>query len=56
MSTIIDEAAFTDVERIKQESRGLRGTLGEELTNELAHVSHDADSSQVCRMTIDWNG
>src|SRR5688500_20384876 len=43
MSTIIDESALTDVERIKTESHGLRGTLGVELANDLAHVSHDAE-------------
>lgn len=43
MTTIIDESALSDVERIKQESHGLRGTLGAELENELTHVSHDAE-------------
>ena len=43
MSTIIDESALTDVERIKAESLGLRGTLGVELANDSTHVSHDAE-------------
>lgn len=43
MSTIIDETALSDVERIKEESRGLRGTLAAELENDAAHVSHDAE-------------
>jgi sulfite reductase (ferredoxin) len=43
MPTIVDEGALTDVERIKQESHGLRGTLGQELDNEQAYVSHDAE-------------
>ena len=43
MSTVIDEGALSDVERIKQESHGLRGTLGVELANDSTHVSHDAE-------------
>ena len=43
MSTIIDEGALSDVERIKAESHGLRGTLSAELANDLTHVSHDAE-------------
>ena len=43
MSTTIDEAALTDVERIKAESNGLWGSLPEELANDSTHLSHDAE-------------
>ncbi|MBW3629972.1 MAG: NADPH-dependent assimilatory sulfite reductase hemoprotein subunit [Gemmatimonadetes bacterium] len=39
----MDESALSDVERIKRESHGLRGTLGTELENESTHVTHDAE-------------
>jgi sulfite reductase (ferredoxin) len=44
MSTTIDESALTDVERIKAESLGLRGTLAAELVDtSSATVTHDAE-------------
>ncbi|HEU0016108.1 MAG TPA: NADPH-dependent assimilatory sulfite reductase hemoprotein subunit [Longimicrobium sp.] len=39
MSTVIDEAALSEVERVKLESHGLRGTLAEELESETTHLS-----------------
>jgi sulfite reductase (ferredoxin) len=42
MSTIIDEVALTEAERLKVESLGLRGTLNEELDNDSSHLSEDA--------------
>lgn len=42
MNTIIDEAALSAVEKIKQESRGLRGTLAEELENDATHLTEEA--------------
>jgi sulfite reductase (ferredoxin) len=42
MSTTIDAAALSEVERQKEESRGLRGTLAEELANDASHLSDEA--------------
>lgn len=42
MSTIIDETALSEVERIKRESHGLRGPLAEELENERTYLSEEA--------------
>jgi sulfite reductase (ferredoxin) len=42
MSTIIDETALSEVERVKQESHGLRGLLPEELQNDSTHLSDAA--------------
>src|SRR5918997_6312927 len=42
MSTIIDETALSEVERVKLESRGLRGTLPVELSNDATHLSEEA--------------
>lgn len=42
MSTIVDEGALTEAERLKAESLGLRGTLAEELDNDASHLSEDA--------------
>ncbi|MDP9348073.1 MAG: NADPH-dependent assimilatory sulfite reductase hemoprotein subunit [Gemmatimonadota bacterium] len=43
MSTTIDETALSEVERIKAESQGLRGTLAEELADERTHLSEEAE-------------
>lgn len=42
MSTIIDDAALSEVERIKLESGGLRGALVEELALPTSHFSEEA--------------
>lgn len=42
MSTSVDEAALSEVERIKHESGGLRGTLSEELAAHTTHLSEAA--------------
>jgi sulfite reductase (ferredoxin) len=42
MSTIVDEIALSEAERIKLESLGLRGPLAEELSNESTHLSERA--------------
>ncbi|MEX2583125.1 MAG: NADPH-dependent assimilatory sulfite reductase hemoprotein subunit, partial [Gemmatimonadota bacterium] len=42
MSTIIDETALSEVERIKLDSIGLRGPLHAELENEASHLSEEA--------------
>ncbi|HWK88517.1 MAG TPA: hypothetical protein VNP72_00930, partial [Longimicrobium sp.] len=42
MSTMIDEAALSEVERVKLESHGLRGTLADELENGAANLSSGA--------------
>jgi sulfite reductase (ferredoxin) len=42
MSTVIDEAALSEVERIKLESNGLFGLLPEELETDSTHLSEDA--------------
>ena len=39
MSTIIDQGALTEVERVKLESHGLRGSLPEELASDSTHLS-----------------
>ncbi|HEX8695715.1 MAG TPA: NADPH-dependent assimilatory sulfite reductase hemoprotein subunit [Longimicrobium sp.] len=44
MSTTIDEAALSEVERVKEESLGLRGTLAEELAGGGTHLSGDAST------------
>jgi sulfite reductase (ferredoxin) len=43
MSTTIDEAALSEVERIKAESQGLRGSLAEELADESSHLSDEGE-------------
>ncbi|MEX1183737.1 MAG: NADPH-dependent assimilatory sulfite reductase hemoprotein subunit [Gemmatimonadota bacterium] len=43
MSTAVDEVALSEVERIKLESRGLRGTLAAELASEASHLTDQAD-------------
>ena len=42
MSTTIDDAALTEVERLKAESLGLRGSLAAELENDSSHLSEQA--------------
>jgi len=42
MSTILDETALSEVERIKRESNGLRGVLPGELQSDLAYLSEEA--------------
>jgi sulfite reductase (ferredoxin) len=42
MSTIIDESALSAVERVKQESQGLRGALVTELATDTTHFSEEA--------------
>jgi sulfite reductase (ferredoxin) len=42
MSTKIDEDALSEVERIKRASKGLRGTLAEELATDRTHLSDEA--------------
>lgn len=42
MSTIIDETALSEVERIKLESKGLYGPLPEELESDSTHLSEEA--------------
>jgi sulfite reductase (ferredoxin) len=42
MSTIIDEGALSAVERVKQESHGLRGALVAELDTDSTHFSEEA--------------
>lgn len=42
MSTVIDETALSEVERIKAESEGLRGPLVAELGNDDSHLSEAA--------------
>ncbi len=42
MSTIVDEIALSEAERIKLESLGLRGPLAEELSNESTHLTEHA--------------
>lgn len=42
MSTMVDEAALSEVERVKQESEGLRGTLPDELAADSTHLSEEA--------------
>jgi sulfite reductase (ferredoxin) len=42
MSTSVDEAALSEVERVKHESGGLRGTLPGELASDATHLSEEA--------------
>jgi sulfite reductase (ferredoxin) len=42
MSTIIDETALSEVERIKLDSLGLRGPLPQELATDSTHLSEEA--------------
>ena len=42
MSTIVDDVALSEVERLKAESLGLRGSLAEELENSSSHLSDEA--------------
>lgn len=42
MSTSVDQAALSEVERIKHESAGLRGTLPAELASDATHLSDAA--------------
>jgi sulfite reductase (ferredoxin) len=42
MSTIVDEVALSEVEKLKAESLGLRGSLAEELENSSSHLSEQA--------------
>lgn len=42
MSTSVDEAALSEVERVKHESGGLRGTLPAELASDATHLSEEA--------------
>ncbi|HEX6368095.1 MAG TPA: NADPH-dependent assimilatory sulfite reductase hemoprotein subunit [Longimicrobium sp.] len=42
MSTSVDEAVLSEVERIKHESGGLRGTLPAELAADTTHLSEEA--------------
>lgn len=42
MSTIIDDIALTGVEKLKVESVGLRGSLGEELALPTSHLTEEA--------------
>src|SRR5687768_15678969 len=42
MSTSVDEAVLSEVERVKHESGGLRGTLPGELASDATHLSDEA--------------
>jgi sulfite reductase (ferredoxin) len=42
MSTVIDEIALSEVERIKRESQGLRGPLADELGSDSSNLSEEA--------------